>query len=176
MEPPASPLRPLRILVVEDNADVRDSLSLLLRLGGHDCEAAPTGPEAVRAAASFRADVVLMDIGLPGPMDGWQAAREMRRAPGLGPAVFVATTGHCRSVDVDRSAAEGFAAHLTKPYDPAELMAMLAALAAQRRAAGPGNFATATPPRGGKPRPADRGRPANPQPPTPGDPPATAAQ
>ncbi len=61
---------------------------------------------------------------MPG-MDGWMTARELRKWPGLADAVVVATTGYGRGVDVRRSMDEGFAAHLTKPHDPAELRRLL---------------------------------------------------
>lgn len=121
--------RPLRVLVVEDNEDCRQSLCLLVGLWGHHCESAAAGPEAVGKAAAFRPDVVLLDIGLPG-MDGWRAAREIRKLPELRGAAFVATTGYGRDVDVARSFEEGFAAHLTKPYDVGQLRRMLDGLKA----------------------------------------------
>jgi CheY-like chemotaxis protein len=128
------PPRPLRVLVVEDYADAREALHLLLRLWGHACDSVCNGHDALDAAAALLPDVVLMDIGLPG-LDEWKAAREMRKLPSLSETVFVAVTGYGYGADVARSYAEGFAAHLTKPHDPAELMDFLAGIAAER--AGP---------------------------------------
>ena len=68
------------MLVVEDNVDAADSLSLLLRLYGHEVPVARTGPTALEMASAFRPDVVLLDIGLPG-MDGYQVARRLRERP-----------------------------------------------------------------------------------------------
>ena len=130
------PSRPLRVLVVEDNEDARESLCMLLGLWGHACESAPAGPQALEAAAASPPDVVLMDIGMPG-MDGWMTARELRKKPGLADAVIVATTGYGRGVDVKRSMDEGFAAHFTKPYDPAELRRLLEGIAGRRPLAPP---------------------------------------
>ena len=61
--------------------------------------------------------------------DSTATARELRRRPGLAGAVIVATTGYGRGADVRRSLDEGFAAHLTKPYDPAELRRLLEGIA-----------------------------------------------
>ena len=63
----------MHVLVVEDNVDAADSLSMLLRLYGHDVQVARTGPSALETASAFRPEVVLLDIGLPG-MDGYQVA------------------------------------------------------------------------------------------------------
>lgn len=126
------PPHPLRVLVVEDYEDAREALCLLLRLWGHACDSARNGQEALQTAAAFRPDVVLMDIGLPRGMDGYAAARELRKLPGVAGAVFVATTGYGRDADVSRSHAEGFAAHFTKPFDPVALMHLLGQTAAER--------------------------------------------
>jgi CheY-like chemotaxis protein len=68
---------------VEDNADTRESLCLLLSLSGCDVREAADGAEGLRRALLWRPDAVVCDIGLPG-LDGWQVARRLRRA--LGPA------------------------------------------------------------------------------------------
>jgi two-component system CheB/CheR fusion protein len=129
------PAHPLRVLIVEDYEDARESLALLMELRGHVCACAPDGAAAVRAASLFLPDVVLMDVGLPGGIDGYEAARRMRALPGLAGAVFVATTGYGRDADVHRSRAQGFAAHLTKPFDPVELLRLLDRVAEARAAA-----------------------------------------
>lgn len=69
--------RPLRVLIVEDNVDAGDTLSMLLRLHGHEVQFAHSGPSALELAAISRPDVVLLDIGLPG-MDGYQVATKLR--------------------------------------------------------------------------------------------------
>jgi signal transduction histidine kinase len=94
---PAPPeLRPVpivrrRILVVDDNRDSANSLAMLLKLMGHDVATAHDGLEAVERAATFRADAILLDIGMP-RLDGYEAARRIReqRQAGL---TLVALTG-----------------------------------------------------------------------------------
>jgi signal transduction histidine kinase len=76
-------LSPLRILVVDDNPDTATSLSLMLEVGGHDIRTAHDGLEAVQAAAAFRPDVILLDIGLPG-MNGYEVAAISASSPGAG--------------------------------------------------------------------------------------------
>jgi two-component system CheB/CheR fusion protein len=118
----AGPAR--RILAVDDNADAAESLALLLGVLGHEVRTAGDGPAALEAAAAFRPDVVLLDIGLPG-MDGYEVARRMRDQAGLKETLLVAVTGYGQEEDRRRAEQAGFDAHLTKPAHPNELLAVL---------------------------------------------------
>ena len=115
---------PLRVLVVDDNLDSARSMSLLLKLWGHESEVAPDGPAAIERAAALRPHVVLLDIGLPG-MSGYDVARELRCRPESRGAMIVAVTGYGRSEDRQRSAAAGFDHHLVKPVDPSAVERLL---------------------------------------------------
>lgn len=115
-----------RILVVDDNRDAADMLSRLLQEKGHTVAVAYDGEQALRMAADFRADIGLLDIGMPG-MDGYELASRLRRDS---PNVFlVAITGWGQEDDRTRALAAGFDAHLTKPADPDDIEALLAASA-----------------------------------------------
>ena len=121
---PASALASLRVLVVDDNADAADSLSMLLRSFGHEVKVAYDGLEAVGAAIAFRPDVALMDIGLP-KLYGYDAAKRIREA--LGPGVLlIAITGWGQDDDRRKSHEAGFDHHLTKPVDFNRLLALMA--------------------------------------------------
>ena len=113
-----------RVLVVDDNADSAESLSLLLELMGHTVRTAHDGEEALAEAESFRPELVLMDIGMP-RMDGYEAARRLRQAPWAEGVVLVALTGWGQDEDKRRSEEAGFNHHLIKPVDPAALEALL---------------------------------------------------
>jgi PAS domain S-box-containing protein len=119
----AAPRR--RVLVVDDNRDVAQSLAMLLELPGHDVRVAYDGPGALEAAGQFRPEVVLLDISLPG-MDGYEAARQLRRLPGLEGALLVALTGWGQEEDRRRSADAGFDEHLLKPATLTALQKLLA--------------------------------------------------
>jgi signal transduction histidine kinase/ActR/RegA family two-component response regulator len=114
-EPPTLVQR-RRILVVDDKADAADSLSLLLRITGHEVQTVYDGPAALEAARAFRPEIVFLDIGMPG-MDGYEVARRLRREPGLEHSLLVALTGYNREEDVRLCREAGFDLHLSKPAD-----------------------------------------------------------
>jgi two-component system CheB/CheR fusion protein len=105
---------PRRVLIIEDNVDAADSLREALELGEHTVEVAHSGPEGIERARSFRPDVILCDIGLPG-MDGYDVAQAFRQDPALQPIFLVALSGYALPEDLERAADAGFQRHLTKP-------------------------------------------------------------
>jgi CheY-like chemotaxis protein len=127
-----APRSTLRILVVDDNRDGADSLAEMLRLLGNDTRTAHDGVEAVAAAAEYRPDVVLLDIGLPG-LNGYEACRRIRRLPGGGGVVLIAQTGWGQEEDIRLSREAGFDRHLVKPVDPHDLMQLLADMSIANR-------------------------------------------
>jgi CheY-like chemotaxis protein len=116
-----------RVLVVDDNRDSTETMSMLLGVWGHDTRSAHDGPAALGIAAEFQPEVVLLDIGLPG-MDGYEVARRIHDLPGLRNAVLIAMTGYGQEEDRMRSHSAGFARHLVKPADPGALRQLLEAL------------------------------------------------
>ena len=91
----------------------------MLTLLGHEVAVAHDGPGALAASATRRAELVFIDIGLPG-MDGYALATALRAA-GHDRAALVAVTGYGRPEDVQRSSEHGFAHHIVKPVDLAAL-------------------------------------------------------
>jgi CheY-like chemotaxis protein len=123
------PVARRRVLVVEDNRDSAESLRELLRLDGHDVEVVHDGASALSRLDEFRADVVLLDIGLP-RMDGFMVAHAIRarfsHLP-LRPRV-VALTGYARDEDRRAALGSGFDGHLTKPFEPEHLLRLVSDL------------------------------------------------
>ena len=115
---PAPPVRdtPRRMLIVDDNEDSARSMATLQRRRGHETRIAFTGPDALAAAADFRPEVVLLDIGLPG-MDGFEVAQRVRAMPALAGAFLVAISGYGSPEDVAHARAVGFDEYLVKPAD-----------------------------------------------------------
>jgi signal transduction histidine kinase/ActR/RegA family two-component response regulator len=108
-----------RVLVIEDNADIRESLGLMLRMWGHDVEFAETGTDGLERVRELKPDVALIDIGLPG-LDGYELARSIRedRTSWARAVKLVALTGYGRESDRIRALEAGFDTHLVKPIDP----------------------------------------------------------
>jgi two-component system CheB/CheR fusion protein len=115
---------PLRVLVVDDNVDLADSLVLMLRFLGHEVRAAHDGPEALAAAAAFAPDLVVLDIGMPG-MNGYEVARRLRIQPGGGNPYVAALTGWGEPTDRVQSRISGINEHLVKPVEPSALERVL---------------------------------------------------
>jgi two-component system CheB/CheR fusion protein len=104
--------------VVDDNVDSARTMALLLvRLWKQEVQVAHDGPSAVEAALSFRPEVILLDIGLPG-LSGYEVAERLRRRPEFARTLLVAMTGWGQEEDRRRSKEVGFDRHLVKPVDP----------------------------------------------------------
>jgi len=115
-----------RVLVVDDDAAVADSMSMLLQVEGHEVRAAASGEAALALARDFRPRVVLLDIGLQG-MDGYQVARKLRAQQAADEKLcLVAVTGYGHEEARARSREAGFDQHLVKPVVPEALCELLA--------------------------------------------------
>jgi len=121
-----APAPKFRILVVDDNNDSADSLSILLRMMGNEVHTAYDGLEAVGAAATLHPDVALLDIGLP-KLNGYEAARQIRELRGSD-TVLIALTGWGQDEHLRRSKEAGFDHHIIKPVDFEALMKLLSSL------------------------------------------------
>jgi CheY-like chemotaxis protein len=112
------------ILIVEDNADARDALRVLLELEGHTVEAVEEGQQALEVIRLKSPDIALVDIGLPG-IDGYEVARRARSHDKRRP-VLIALTGYGQPEDRQRAREAGFDDVLIKPVDPTALATLLA--------------------------------------------------
>jgi CheY-like chemotaxis protein len=120
----------LRVLVVEDDADTRHLLEVLLESNGALVRAVPSATEALQAFGLIRPDVLLCDIGLPGA-DGYMLLDQIRA---LGPekggdVPALALTAYTRSEDRRQALAAGFQMHLPKPINPLILTRAIANVA-----------------------------------------------
>jgi signal transduction histidine kinase/ActR/RegA family two-component response regulator len=113
-----------RVLLVDDNVDLADSMAVLLRASGHDVLVTYGPEEALAAAAAFRPDVAVLDLGLP-MMDGYQLATELRERLAGVPLALIALSGYGQERDRERSLELGFSAHLVKPASFVELLARI---------------------------------------------------
>jgi two-component system, sensor histidine kinase len=130
-EPACPAARALRVLVIEDNADMRDSMRDLLKLWGHVSEGAADGLEGLAQVLLFRPDVALVDLGLP-RMDGYEVARQVRGQEGGRDVLLIALSGYGQPADREAAEAAGFDRHIVKPPDLVELESLLAREAKRR--------------------------------------------
>ena len=122
----------LRVLIVDDNRDAVKSLAMVLKLQGHTVETAYDGREAVDAAAMFRPDVVLLDLGLP-KINGYEACRQIRDQEWGQNIKIIAVTGWGQEDDRKKTSDADFDRHLVKPVKPAVLLELLAELQKSQR-------------------------------------------
>ena len=115
-----------RVLVVDDNRDSVETLSMLLRIKGHDARIAESGEEAIKVADEYQPHVVVLDLSLPG-MDGYEVAQRLRERPYGGHMLLVALTGWSGREVQARAAEAGFDFHLLKPIEWPELEQVLEA-------------------------------------------------
>src|SRR5688500_1917677 len=114
----------LRVVLVEDQDDVRAALEALLHGWGHHVESAADGIAGVALILDRRPDLALVDIAMPG-LDGYSVARRVRAQLGSNAPRLVALTGFGREEDRDRARRAGFDAHITKPAGPKDLRRVL---------------------------------------------------
>jgi CheY-like chemotaxis protein/nitrogen-specific signal transduction histidine kinase len=113
------------VLIIDDNVDTCQSLSVALGLTGHRVRTAFDGKTGMVSAHELKPDVVLCDIGLP-DIDGYEVARTLRADEALRSTRLIALSGYARPEDRKRAAEAGFDAHIAKPPELEELTAMLA--------------------------------------------------
>ena len=113
-----------RILVVEDNPDAATGIGKLLSTCGFEVKIAHDGKAGISLARSFRPEVVLLDIGLPG-MSGYEVVRAFRELPELHGLRLIAVSGYGQEADRIRSREAGFEHHFVKPVDFEALKAYL---------------------------------------------------
>jgi CheY-like chemotaxis protein len=116
-----------RILIVDDNVDAAETLSMMLEILGQQTHKAHDGNAAIQAAADYRPEIIFMDIGLPG-ISGHEAASRIRKDLGMTDVYMVALSGYGTEEDRRKSLYAGFDTHLVKPLDPSLLPGILSAV------------------------------------------------
>lgn len=116
-----------RVVVVEDNPDIRETMQGLLAMWGHEVKMAEDGPSGLALVLSERPEAALLDVGLPG-MSGYELARRIREVLPRGQIQLIAVTGYGQPADREEATRAGFDAHLLKPIDPGSLEVLLAGL------------------------------------------------
>ncbi len=113
-----------RVLLIEDNQDIRESLRELLEDLGHEVEVAVDGIAGLKKLLEMKPDVALVDVGLPG-LDGYEVARQARAASQEHRPYLVALTGYGGLEAKQRAEAAGFDRHVVKPLKFEELASLV---------------------------------------------------
>ena len=129
-------LRGVRVLIVDDEADARELMRMILRSSGADVTAAANAEEALEQVEQWRPDILVSDIGLPGD-DGYVLIQKLRQRQGdYGRSMpALAVTAYARAEDRTRALSAGFQLHVAKPLEPADFVAAIARLVSKDRGA-----------------------------------------
>lgn len=122
---------PQRIMIADDNADLAESMAMLLGLEGHEVRVAHDGPAALELADAFQPNAAVLDIGLPS-LSGYELARELRSRQHGDGLLLIAATGYGQPEDRARAKGAGFDLHMVKPVDPQIVAAEIARWANNR--------------------------------------------
>jgi two-component system cell cycle response regulator DivK len=113
-----------RILVVEDQEDLRGVLRTLLTGSGYEMTEAADGQAGVAKAKAERPDLILMDIQMP-VMDGYDATRQIKADPKLAATPIIAVSSFAMKGDEEKARAAGCDHYVTKPYSPVQLLKLI---------------------------------------------------
>lgn len=116
------------ILVVEDQPDLRKLIRMTLDFGDYEIHEADNGVGGLRMAEGVRPNVVLLDVMMPGELDGYQVCERIKKHPVLGHVMVVMLTARGQQADLQAGEAAGCDAYLTKPFSPLELIDTVDAL------------------------------------------------
>jgi hypothetical protein len=134
LAPTPGKLGAIHVMAIDDDNDALSLVQEILELAGARVTTVDSGASALELLAAIRPDVVIADVGMP-DIDGFELIRRIRRSPDAQvrhiPAI--ALTAYARSADRVRALESGFEMHLSKPADPAELIAAIAAAAKRKR-------------------------------------------
>ena len=123
-------MRPLRVVIADDNRDTVMLLGILLRSEGIDVRLATKGSEVQAVVAQFQPDAVLLDITMP-DRSGLQVALELVRDYGAKCPVLIAVTAHNDETARRLTEKSGFRHHVAKPYDPDALLSLVGSIKAR---------------------------------------------
>jgi CheY-like chemotaxis protein len=112
------------ILIIDDNTDAAKTTQILLELYGHKIEIAPDGPSGIELARTFKPDVILLDIGLPG-MNGYEVAVHLRQSVETKDVLLIALSGYGQAEDIRKAKESGFDDYLVKPADIEKLQTLI---------------------------------------------------
>ncbi|MET9389347.1 response regulator [Streptomyces sp. NPDC006624] len=116
-----------RVLIADDDADIRDLVAFKLAQSGHRVTAVEDGMTALRLVREHQPDLVLLDIRMPG-LSGLDVCRELRAAPETAALPVILITARSQEGDVELGFAAGADDYIVKPFSPRELSSRVTAV------------------------------------------------
>ena len=117
-----------RVLIVEDQPEIRELIRMTLELESFEIHEADNGPSGLQLAREMKPNLVLLDVMMPGGMDGFAVCEALRREPALKRTRVVMLTARAQAEDHARGKAAGADAYLVKPFSPRELLGTVSRL------------------------------------------------
>ena len=117
-----------RILIVEDHADIRTLIHMTLEFENYDIQEAPNADQGLEMVRQWRPDVLLLDVMMPGKLDGLDLCRLVKSDPALGHPQVVLLSARGQSQDIEAGMNAGADAYLLKPFSPRRLIETIAQL------------------------------------------------
>lgn len=114
-----------KLLVVDDNAEVRNLLRLTLSFGDYEIREATNGMDALATIQEWRPDIVLLDVMMPGEKDGLQVCREVKQDPELKDTYIAMLTARGQAQDIEAGGDAGADTYLIKPFSPLVLSSVV---------------------------------------------------
>ncbi|QJT09645.1 response regulator transcription factor [Oceanidesulfovibrio marinus] len=111
-----------KILIVEDQPEVRELVQVTLSLGGFEILEADSGSIGVALARHSHPDLILMDAVMPGEIDGFEATRRLRQLPELSATTILMLTARGQQRDLEMGRQAGADGYITKPFSPLALI------------------------------------------------------
>lgn len=111
-----------KVLIVEDQADIRELVRVTLEFEPYELQEAADGPSALEIAHRFKPDLVLLDVMMPGGMDGYEVCKRLKASPELRRTKVIMLTAKGQKSDLAAGKAAGADEYLVKPFSPLDLM------------------------------------------------------
>lgn len=111
-----------RVLIVEDQADIRKLIHMTLEFEAYEIHEAADGAQGLRLATALRPDLILLDVMMPGELDGLQVCQRIKQAPELAHIKIVLLTARGQTRDREAGTKAGAEEYLVKPFSPLQLI------------------------------------------------------
>lgn len=110
------------ILIVEDQPDIRSLIRMTLEMGDNEIHEAENGDSGWHMVCALRPDLVLLDVMMPGTLDGYQVCKKIRSEASVRHTPVIMLTARGQQSDFEMGRQAGATAYLTKPFSPLELI------------------------------------------------------